>query len=112
MMKRVCGVAVVVAGFAVVSAQEAPQAPARGGGRGAGPQGHLVLAPKAAKLSEYVAPHKPHTKLTEVLAKHKGKTDWVEPVVDDDNLHADYISMGPGQKTPRRMNADTREWWV
>ena len=20
--------------------------------------------------------------------------------------------MGPGKKTPRRMNADTREWWV
>ena len=71
-----------------------------------------MLAPKAAKLSEYVAPHKPHTKLSEVLAKHKGQADWTEPVVDDDNLHADYISMGPGKKTPRRMNADTREWWV
>ena len=71
-----------------------------------------MLAPKAVKLSEYVAPHKPHTKLAEVLAKHKGHADWIEPVVDDDNLHADYISMGPGKKTPRRMNADTREWWV
>ena len=110
-MKRILGLALVVAGIAVVSAQEAPQAPParRGGGP---PQGQLVLAPKLSKLSEYVAPHKPHTKLTEVLAKHKGQTDWVEPVVDDDNLHADYISMGPGQKTPRRMNADTREWWV
>ena len=48
----------------------------------------------------------------EVLAKHKGQADWVEPIVDDDNLHADYISMGPGKSTPRRMNADTREWWV
>jgi len=112
MMKRIAGLVIVVAGFAVVSAQEAPPAPARGGGRGGGPQGQLVLAPKLSKLSEYVAPHKPHTKLPEVLAKHKGQTDWVEPVVDDDNLHADYISMGPGKKTPRRMNADTREWWV
>ena len=108
MMKRTLGIAFVVAGFAVVSAQEAPQAPARG----AGPQQQFVLAPKAVKLSEYVAPHKPHTKLTEVLAKHKGQSDWVEPIVDDDNLHADYISMAPGKKTPRRMNADTREWWV
>ena len=97
MMKRAFGLVLVVAGFAVVSAQEAP---ARGG-RGAGPQEQLVLAPKATKLNEYVAPHKPHTKLAEVLAKHKGKADWVEPVVDDDNLHADYISMGPGKKTPR-----------
>src|SRR6188474_2396306 len=112
MMKRIAGLVIVVAGFAVVSAQEAPPAPARGAGRGGGPQGQLVLAPKLSKLSEYVAPHKPHTKLAEVLAKHKGQTDWVEPIVDDDNLHADYISMGPGKKTPTRMNADTREWWV
>ena len=99
MMKRVFGLILLVAGFAVVSAQEAPQ-------------DQRVLAPKLTKLSEYVAPHKPHTKLADVLAKHKGQADWVEPVVDDDNLHADYISMGPGKKTPRRMNADTREWWV
>ena len=25
-------------------------------------------------------------------------------------LHADYIAMAPGGKTPRRMNTDTREW--
>lgn len=107
-MKRVFGLVLAVAGFAVVSAQEAP-APARGTG---GPQEQFVLAPKATKLSEYVGPHKPHTKLIDVLAKHKGQADWVEPVIDDDNLHADYIAMAPGQKTPRRMNADTREWWV
>ena len=51
MMKRIFGLVLVVAGFAVVSAQDAPQAPARGGrggGRGGGPQDQLVLAPKAA----------------------------------------------------------------
>ena len=47
MMKRVFGLALVVAGFTVVSAQEAPQAPARG----SGPQEQFVLAPKATKLS-------------------------------------------------------------
>ena len=112
MMKRVFGLFLVVAaGIAVVSAQEGGQAPARAG-RGAGPEEQLVLSPKLKKLNEYVAPHKPWTKLAEVLAKHKGQADWVEPIVDDDNLHADYISMGPGKSTPRRMNADTREWWV
>jgi mannose-6-phosphate isomerase-like protein (cupin superfamily) len=112
MMKRLLGTALVVAGFAVVSAQEAAQtqAPARRGG--GPPQEQFVLAPKATKLSEYVAPHKPHTKLSDVLGKNKGHSDWTEPVVDDDNLHASYISMGPGKKTPRRMNADTREWWI
>jgi mannose-6-phosphate isomerase-like protein (cupin superfamily) len=111
MMMRTFGLVLVVAGIAVVSAQEPPPAPAPARGRGA-PQNQFVLAPKATKLSEYVKPHKPHTKLSDVLAKHKGQTDWTESVVDDDNLHADYISMGPGQKTPQRMNADTREWWV
>lgn len=33
-------------------------------------------------------------------------------MVDDDTLHADYIAMAPGGKTPRRMNTDTREWWA
>ena len=28
----------------------------------------------------------------------QGQTDWVQPVVDDDNLHADYISMGAAAK--------------
>ena len=48
----------------------------------------------------------------DTAAKHKGKADWVETIVDDDTLHADYISAAPGSKTPRRMNTDTREWWV
>jgi mannose-6-phosphate isomerase-like protein (cupin superfamily) len=77
-----------------------------------GPAPQIVWSPKAVKPGDWVAPHKPHTKLVDVLAKHKGTSDWVETVVDDDTLHADYISMAAGGKTPRRMNADTREWWV
>jgi mannose-6-phosphate isomerase-like protein (cupin superfamily) len=56
--------------------------------------------------------HKPHTKLTDVLARHKGQTDWAETIVDDESLFAQWISMGTGKKTPRRMNGDTREWWI
>jgi quercetin dioxygenase-like cupin family protein len=106
------------AGLSLVSAQRAdapaPQAPVAGGrgGRGGGPVTQLVWSPKALKPGGWTAPMKPHTKLAEVLAKHKGQADWVEPVVDDETLHADYISMSPGKKTPKRMNADTHEWWV
>jgi mannose-6-phosphate isomerase-like protein (cupin superfamily) len=32
--------------------------------------------------------------------------------VDDESLFAQWISLAPGQKTPRRMNGDTREWWI
>ena len=115
----VVGLALLAALSLSISAQEAaaPAAPqGRGGGRGrgagAGPVNQLVWSPKALKPGGWTAPHKPHTKLSEILAKHKGKADWVEPVVDDETLHADYISMAPGKKTPKRMNADTVEWWV
>lgn len=77
-----------------------------------GPAPQIVWSPKAVKPGDWTPPHKPHTKLVDVLAKHKGKADWVETVVDDDTLRADYISMAAGGKTPRRMNTDTREWWV
>jgi mannose-6-phosphate isomerase-like protein (cupin superfamily) len=102
----------VAAGLTGVSAQQAPApgAPAAGGARTGGPQ--IVWSPKVTKPGDWTPPHKPHTTLVDLLARHKGKTDWVETIVDGDTLHADYISSAPGAKTPRRMNADTREWWV
>jgi mannose-6-phosphate isomerase-like protein (cupin superfamily) len=69
-------------------------------------------APKPAGLPAYVAPHRPHTKLADLIAKHKGAHDWREVVVDDDHLNAVYISSAPGARTPRRLHPDTREWWV
>ena len=56
--------------------------------------------------------HRPHTKLVDVLARHQGHADWAETLVDDESLTAQWISMAPGHKTPRRMNGDTREWWI
>ena len=40
------------------------------------------------------------------------RTNWTQTVVSDSLLHADYISMAPGAKTPRRFHPDTREWWI
>src|SRR5262245_30019553 len=77
-----------------------------------GPAPQIVWSPKAVKPGDWTPPHKAHTKLADLLAKHKGQKDWTETVVDDDTLHADYIAAAPGTKTPKRMNADTREWWV
>src|SRR5689334_15283927 len=84
---------VVVFGLSFVAAQQ-PDAPApapagRGGGRaggapgGRGPGPQVVWSPKAENPGGWTAPMKPHTKLSEVLAKHKGQTDWVETIVDD-----------------------------
>jgi len=125
-MRFALGLALVF-GLSFVAAQQPdPQAPAPGGrgagrggaagapagGGGRGPAAQIVWSPKAEKPGAWVAPMKPHTKIADVLAKHKGQTDWVETIVNDETLHADYISMGPGKKTQKMMNADTVEWWI
>jgi len=71
----------------------------------------VFYAPKG-KPAVYTAPHKPHTKLSEVKAKHKGKTQWREVVVNDQHLRSEYIQMVPGFKHPKAMRPDTRAWWV
>jgi quercetin dioxygenase-like cupin family protein len=72
----------------------------------------LAWAPMPKQPSTWVAPHRAHWKLTELLAKHKGQQDWTETIVSDSTLHAQYISMAPGAKTPRRFHPDTRAWWI
>jgi len=69
-------------------------------------------APKPVQPTKWVPPNKPHTKLSELKAKHKGKNDWREAVVSDDHLHAEYISMAAGGKVSKRFHPDTREWWA
>jgi mannose-6-phosphate isomerase-like protein (cupin superfamily) len=71
----------------------------------------IMMSPKASPPG-WTGVHRPHTKLADVLARHKGQADWAETIVDDESLNAQWISMGPGKKTPRRMNGDTREWWI
>jgi mannose-6-phosphate isomerase-like protein (cupin superfamily) len=67
-------------------------------------------APKAK--SKYVAPHKPHTKLADLKAKHKGKKMWREVIVDDAHLKSEYLYLPPGTKHPKALHPDTRAWWV
>lgn len=100
-----------------------PAGPARGAGGGLGqaagsaatqPAGGqlIALVSKQVNPPRWVAPNKPWTKLTDVLAAHKGQTDWTYRVVTDQALEAEWISMGPGKKTPKRANNDNREWWI
>src|SRR5262245_15948333 len=67
-------------------------------------------APKPVQPSKWIPPNKPHTKLSDLKAKYKGKADWREVIVSDDHLHAEYLSMGSGGKESRRFHPDTREW--
>src|SRR5436305_10554144 len=76
------------------------------------PGSQTVWAPKPVALTPWTAPNKPQWKLSEVLDAHKGQKSWKMPIVNDEFLHADYIQMAAGEKTPKRAHPDTREWWV
>ena len=68
-------------------------------------------APKY-EAARYPSGHRPHTKLADLKAKYKGRSDWREVIVDDDHLKSEYIQISPGTKVSRRFHPDTREWWV
>jgi mannose-6-phosphate isomerase-like protein (cupin superfamily) len=65
-------------------------------------------APKPTTLTPYTAPNKPVWRLAEILAAHKGQSDWVQPIVRNKDQEADYISMGAGEKTKTKMWPDDR----
>lgn len=71
----------------------------------------LVWAPKPPP-EPYRGPHRPHTKLADLKARHAKQAEWREVIVDDDLLRSEYIQMKPGAKTPRALHPDTRVWWV
>ena len=73
--------------------------------------GQTLWAPKG-QPAVYKGPHKPHTKIKEVKAKHAGQADWRELVVDDVHLRSEYVQAKPGSGVRRAIHPDTREWWV
>ena len=50
---------------------------------------------------------KPVYHIADIIAAHKGQTDWEQPVVKDAWFFIQYISMGPGKKTPISFQGDT-----
>jgi len=71
----------------------------------------VMWAPKG-KPAQYRPPHKAHTKLADVKAKHDGAKTWRELVVDDQHLRSEWIFSPAGSNTPRMLHPDTRVWWV
>ncbi|HYZ84965.1 MAG TPA: hypothetical protein VE621_11210 [Bryobacteraceae bacterium] len=69
-------------------------------------------APKPKAATGWKAPMKPHTKFSEVVAKHKGKSEWREPIVRDDHFDVDYVQLPVGAQVSSRFKPDTRSWWV
>ena len=64
-------------------------------------------SPKPTKMTPYTAPNKPHWKLSEILAAHKGQSDWVQPIVRNKDQVGDYISMAPARRPSRKCGPTT-----
>jgi len=75
-------------------------------------EGILAWAPKPVSPERWTGANKPHIVYSDLLARHKGQLNWTEVVLDDKDLHGEFIWSAPGTKTPPRFHPDTREWWV
>ena len=72
----------------------------------------IFYFPKPVTPTPYKAPMKPLTRLADLKAKHYGKTNWSELVIDDGNTRAYVISAAPGSKLMRHLFPDSPAWWV
>jgi mannose-6-phosphate isomerase-like protein (cupin superfamily) len=96
-----CIVVLAASSWRAISAQQ---------GEGRPPEA-VSYAPKPTRLIPYTPPHKPHTRLQDVKAKHKGQAEWSEWVIKDDYLWTQYIQSAPRSKVSPRFHPDNREWW-
>lgn len=71
-----------------------------------------VWAPKPARTPPYKQGLKPWVKVADLKAKHKGRANWHEVVVDDGRLVGEYFAAAPGSKVSPRFHPDTREWFA
>jgi mannose-6-phosphate isomerase-like protein (cupin superfamily) len=76
------------------------------------PQPITAWSVQPAEPTAWNAPQKPHWKLSDVLAKHKGQASWQEDIVSDRDFVARYISMAPAEKTKTQFFADDRVFWI
>src|ERR1700719_2659434 len=72
------------------------------GGRQGGPQTYRLWWVAKAKPGQY-GTNKPHIKLVDLKARHKGQANWTEVVVNDENFHSEYSQGAPGFKIATRM---------
>lgn len=72
----------------------------------------VLWFPKPVGPPVYRPPMKPLTRLADLKAKHWGKTNWSELVIDDGNTKAYVICAAPGSKVARHLFADSPAWWV
>ncbi len=69
-------------------------------------------APQPVNPAPFMPPNKPLKKFVDILARHRGKTDWSETEVLTRDFIGQYISMGAGRRTKTLFYADDRVYWV
>ena len=117
-MKLLKRFAFIAAGLAALMLLPGPQVDVHGqqrggrGGRGAAPPPLIVWSPMPVAPIQWVAPNKPIWKVKDLVAKHKNEQNWTEVVVNDNLFHAEYISMAPGARTPKKMYPENRAFWM
>jgi mannose-6-phosphate isomerase-like protein (cupin superfamily) len=79
-------------------------APAAGGR----PPLQIGWSPKRAPYRAYEAPNRAWWKLADVLAMHNGQKNWVQPIVRNKDLMADWHQMSAGERTAEVEYPDNR----
>jgi mannose-6-phosphate isomerase-like protein (cupin superfamily) len=69
-------------------------------------------APVPVKPAPFTAPNKPLKKFVDIVARHRGASDWAETEVLTRDFIGQYVSMGAGKKTKTQFWADDRVYWV
>jgi quercetin dioxygenase-like cupin family protein len=99
---RVLLVVIAINGSVALHAQQPPPKPVP----------TAAWAAKPVKTPPYRAGLRPWVKLADLKAKHQGRPNWHEVVVDDGRLVAEYHAAAPGTKVSKRFHPDTREWFA
>jgi len=68
----------------------------------------IAWSPKKTPYRAYEAPNRAWWKLADVLALHKGKSNWSQPIIRNKDLMADWHQMAPGGHTPELEYPDNR----
>jgi mannose-6-phosphate isomerase-like protein (cupin superfamily) len=86
----------------------AQPAPTPGPSTAARPPVQIAWSPKRTPYRAYDAPNRPWWKLADVLAMHKGQKTWVQPIIRNKDMMADWHQMASGERTTEVEYPDNR----
>ncbi len=104
--------AITTLGFGLALAVHDAAAQTQARATNPGNKATVAWAAKPATLPPYKGPNRLVYRLADVLAAHKGQTNWRQEVFLSRDFEGDWISLAPGQKTKTQFYADDRVFWV